>query len=210
SCRFKESIFKEFILVEDSLEGTLQAIHFSDMEYNNKSDDGPLPIFSLAKLDNSSAETTIRLKGNFTDIVLEEQVTYRLYKRYFDINTVKILKMLKELDKKENSLFLNILKNPNTWGNSLSEKYTYLKELKDIALKLCDEFSMSPSQREIAENLLEKRLQIVWGPPGSGKTHFLALFVTWYLTVVKSRTEKKNCIIGITAYTKAAIDNLLE
>ncbi|CAG8472272.1 33118_t:CDS:2, partial [Racocetra persica] len=210
SFTFKKTILKEFILVEDTLQGTLKAIRFSDIKYKNKSYDCQLPIFSLDDVDNCSTGITIQLKGKFTDLELKKDATYRLYKRYLDLNTNKILEMLKKIDKKENSLFLNILKDPNTWGSPSSEKYTYSKELKDTALKLCDKFSMSPSQKDIATELLEKRLQIVWGPPGSGKTHFLALFVTWYLTAVIPRTEKKNCIIGITAYTKSAIDNLLE
>ncbi|CAG8482670.1 10470_t:CDS:10, partial [Racocetra fulgida] len=150
SFTFKKTLLKEFIL------GTLKAIRFNDIKYKNKSYGCPLSIFSLEDVDNCSTGIIIQLKGKFTDLELKKDATYRLYKRYLDLNTDKILKMLKKIDMKENSLFLNILKNPNIWGSHSSEEYTYSKELKDTALKLCDKFSMSPSQKEIATELLEK------------------------------------------------------
>jgi hypothetical protein len=57
------------------------------------------------------------------------------------------------------------LRDPNAWGSrSLAEEQQF-KEIKSTALKLRDSFSMSPSQKEISAELLERRLQIVWGPP---------------------------------------------
>jgi hypothetical protein len=44
-----------------------------------------------------------------------------------------------------------------------------------------------------------------WVTQGSGKTHFLALFVVWYLTYLANKSVR----IGITAYTRAAVHNLL-
>ncbi|CAG8586544.1 6755_t:CDS:10, partial [Racocetra fulgida] len=78
---------------------------------------------------------------------------------------------------------------PNAWGSSQSEEHTYPKELEETALGLRDSFSMSPSQKEIAATILKKRLQIVWGPPS---------------------TENQNFMIGVTAFTRSAIDNLLD
>ncbi|CAG8808849.1 39004_t:CDS:2, partial [Gigaspora margarita] len=184
--------------------GTRKAICFSDMKYKNKSK-CPLPVLSLKKVDNGHEDIIIQLKGKFTNMTLKNNATYRLYERYVDFNTDKVLKVLEKIDgEQENSLFLNILKDPKEF--SLSGKRQHPKELNDI-LEQCDKFSMSQSQKKIAQELLKKRLQIVWGPPGSGKTHFLALFVTWYLTSVISR--ETNFIIGITACTNDAIDNLL-
>ena len=34
---------------------------------------------------------------------------------------------------------------------------------------------MTPSQLAAFEGILEHGLRLVWGPPGTGKTHFLAL-----------------------------------
>ncbi|CAG8715862.1 20934_t:CDS:10, partial [Dentiscutata erythropus] len=206
------SSMKEFILVEDTAEGILEAIRFSDMEYKDKQFGYPLNVLSLVSIDDTDpAHRVIQLKGTIKKSI-SVGTTYRLYKRFVDFNTDKILKMLIEIDEQPSSIFLDLLSDPNAWGSSLSEEHTYPKELKDTALELRDSFSMSPSQKEIAAVILEKRMQIVWGPPGSGKTHFLALFVTWYLSTLKPKpTENnKNFMIGVTAFTRSAIDNLLE
>ncbi|RIB26034.1 hypothetical protein C2G38_2164525 [Gigaspora rosea] len=206
------SNIKEFILVDDTAEGILEAIRFSDMDYKDKLFGYPLTVLSLSSIDNTDpTQRVIQLKGTFKKNI-NVGTTYRLYKRYIDFNTDKILKMLIEIDEQPSSIFLDLLSDPNKWGSSLSEEHTYPKELKDTALELRDSFSMSPSQKEIAAVILDKRLQIVWGPPGSGKTHFLALFVTWYLSAFKPKPieNNKNFMIGITAFTRSAIDNLLE
>jgi len=56
------------------------------------------------------------------------------------------------------------LNDPNAWGCSLIEE-EQPKEMKNRALKLLESFSMSSSQKGISAKLLERRLQIVWGPP---------------------------------------------
>ncbi|CAI2164758.1 18981_t:CDS:10 [Funneliformis geosporum] len=208
---------KEFILVEDNPEGVLEAIRFPDMKYRNKFFGYPLSVVCLYDINNSDPQKReIWLKGVFKKKLTGDSVNeYRLYKRYLDFNLDKVLTMLTEIDERndDKSAFLDLLKNPNAWGSrSLTEEVEQFKEIKATALKLRDAFSMSPSQKEISAELLEKRLQIVWGPPGSGKTHFLALFITWYLSTVKPKPTgtNTNYIIGVTAFTRAAIDNLLE
>ncbi|RIB13284.1 hypothetical protein C2G38_1747950 [Gigaspora rosea] len=210
SHKLETNNFTNFILTEDSAEGTREAICFSDMKYKKKFSGCPLPVLALIKVVDNSESIAIHLKGEFQKkrSKLQKNAKFRLYKRYLDFNTDKILGMLINIDKQKNSLSLEILKDPNAWSTSLPEKLP--EKLKTIALNKCDSFT--PSQKKISEALLEKRLQIIWGPPGSGKTHFLALFVTWYLTEVIPllREKKANTIIGITANTNTTIDNLLE
>ncbi|CAG8436837.1 10403_t:CDS:10 [Funneliformis mosseae] len=208
---------KEFILVEDNPEGVLEAIRFPDMKYRNKFFGYPLSVVCLYDINNSDPQKReIWLKGVFKKrLTGDSNNVYRLYKRYLDFNLDKVLSMLTEIDERndDKSVFLDLLKDPNAWGSrSLTEEVEQFKEIKATALKLRDAFSMSPSQKEISAELLEKRLQIVWGPPGSGKTHFLALFITWYLSTVKPKPTSANAnyIIGVTAFTRAAIDNLLD
>ncbi|CAG8499418.1 25214_t:CDS:10, partial [Cetraspora pellucida] len=190
--------------------GMLEAIRFSDMKFKDKLFGYyPLPVLALTKVEGNK----IQLKGKFKEKMnSNDNITYRLYKRYIDFNTDRILKMLINIDERSSSLFLDLLKDPNKWGSTLPEEHDDSKKLKSTALALRNAFSMSPSQKDISESLLKKRLQIIWGPPGSGKTHFLALFVTWYLTEVKPQPvgSNRNFNIGITACTRTAIDNLLE
>ncbi|RIA89830.1 hypothetical protein C1645_806056 [Glomus cerebriforme] len=205
---------KDFILVEDNPEGVLKAILFPDMKYRDKFFGYPLSVVCLNEVDNSDPQKRmIHLKGFFKDKFTVNKI-YRLYRRYIDFNLDKVSMMLTEIDERDSdkSVFMNLLKDPNTWGSSLIEEQQQFKDIKNTALKLRDSFSMSPSQKEISAELLERRLQIVWGPPGSGKTHFLALFTTWYLSTAKPKptVSNKNYIIGVTAFTRAAIENLLD
>ncbi|PKY29828.1 P-loop containing nucleoside triphosphate hydrolase protein [Rhizophagus irregularis] len=200
------STFKDFIVVKDNPEDVLKAIHFPDMKYRDKYS-YPLSVVCIKEVENQDPQTQIiYLKGSFMEELIENE-TYRLYKRYFNFNLDKILTILTEIDEQDDnkSIFLNLLKDPNAWGSSLIEEH--FGEVENTALKLQDSFSMSPSQKEISDKLLlGRRLQIIWGPPGSGKTHFLALFTTWYLSTVKT----SNYIVGVTAFTRAAIENLLD
>ncbi|CAG8504339.1 2545_t:CDS:10 [Diversispora eburnea] len=211
---FESKTFKEFILVDDSQEGVMEAIRFPDMKFQDKFYGFPLSVLSIVGVnENDPLHRFIHLKGIYKkNMKADSSSIYRLYKRYLDFNLNKVLKMLVEIDEREDerSVFLDVLKDPNKWGSSLSLE-NESKEIKSMALELRDLFGMSPSQKNISAKLLDRRLQIVWGPPGSGKTHFLALFLTWYLTSLRPKPtdNNKNFLVGITAFTRAAIDNLM-
>ncbi|CAG8439802.1 2567_t:CDS:10 [Acaulospora morrowiae] len=207
---------KEFILVDDTPEarGVLEAIRFPDMKYRAEFRRYPLTMLCIQESINTvPSRKFIHVRGKFKKRI-DNTSTYRLYRRYIDFNLDKVLKTLIEIDEREyeRSVFLDILKDPNTWGSTFPFESMNSKETKNLALKLRDSFGMSSSQKNISAKLLDRRLQIVWGPPGSGKTHFLSLFLTWYLTSMRPRPagNNRNFIVGITAFTRAAIDNLLE
>ncbi|CAB4398827.1 unnamed protein product [Rhizophagus irregularis] len=194
----ESSLYKSFILVEDNSEAVLKAIQFSDMKYRADYSKSPLLLVDIFKVDDSDLQKKIYLKGTFSTN-LKKEIKYRLYKRYYDYNLDRVMDTLTTMDKRNEheSVFMNLLKDPNKWA--LTEEVEQFKKIK---------LQMSPSQEEISKKILERRLQIVWGPPGSGKTHFLSLFTTWYLSEYKCKLTK-NYIVGVTAFTRAAIENLL-
>jgi hypothetical protein len=66
---------------------------------------------------------------------------------------------------------------------------------------------MTSSQLEAFDGIVDRRLQLVWGPPGTGKTHFLALAI---LCLVEAhRRASLPYKVLVTAFTHAAIDNCL-
>ena len=67
-------------------------------------------------------------------------------------------------------------------------------------------FSLTPSQAEAWRTIARSRVTAVWGPPGTGKTHFLAALA---LGLCGARRRRRRCWILISAMTHAAIDNLL-
>ncbi|KAG2188163.1 hypothetical protein INT44_000914 [Umbelopsis vinacea] len=199
----KVTTMLEYILVDDSDEGSLEAILFPDLKFRAQMQSLPLPAFDI--YDINPTDNTILMKGTFKRAYLNEGEFYRIYQRYTDFTVDKALQTLRDVDQRgEQSIFVQLLKNPNQWAE---QNVDHLKpgNLRIAVRRLRDEFGMSPSQQVISNKTMQRRLQIVWGPPGSGKTHFLALFVVWYLTYFADKSVR----IGITAYTRAAVHNLL-
>jgi hypothetical protein len=71
------------------------------------------------------------------------------------------------------------------------------------------------AQHQVFSNLLSRRLQCVWGPPGSGKTHFASTAVA-IMAQARMSEAKENESPGrpfrvlVTAFTHSSIDNLIE
>jgi len=66
---------------------------------------------------------------------------------------------------------------------------------------------MNPMQRTVFEWLRTHGLTVVWGPPGTGKTAFLAGAVVRLLHL--AHVEGRPLRVFVTAFTTAAIDNLV-
>eukprot|EP00026_Physarum_polycephalum_P000356 Phypoly_transcript_00356.p1 GENE.Phypoly_transcript_00356~~Phypoly_transcript_00356.p1 ORF type:complete len:1651 (+),score=274.07 Phypoly_transcript_00356:129-5081(+) len=108
-------------------------------------------------------------------------------------------------------ILLQIISSPKQWISVAPEdefgtplKYEadrVIHELADFGLK------MHPSQAILWDKLAANRLQLVWGPPGTGKTHFLALSI-----LILLETHRRLNIpytIGVTAFTHIALEHLL-
>ncbi len=112
-----------------------------------------------------------------------------LHPRFQDSNTDKILACLRELDTEPKSHFLRLLR------GELQGKLPTLPCARGLAL--------TPSQSQALEHLRRHRLTLIWGPPGTGKTYFLA-------TALKGLLQANPGLrVGVTAFTNAAIDNLV-
>jgi AAA domain len=67
--------------------------------------------------------------------------------------------------------------------------------------------ALTPSQCAVRDKIERNRLTLVHGPPGTGKTHSLALIV---LTMLEAyRRLAQPCTVLLTAFTHLAIENLL-
>ena len=130
-----------------------------------------------------------------------------LQPRYVDSNTQKLTARLRK------DAELDMRGRPTLAKQLLCETARF--GLREPALKLrMTELSyaqvkrrcpMTESQSEIYDAVLKQALTIVWGPPGSGKTYFLAaticrLLITAHLTNVPLR-------VLVTAYTHEALNH---
>ena len=111
-------------------------------------------------------------------------------------------------------LFLDILRDPQHWGVRTEPLWGGLPDPAgpESARRLCRLLDqpgrMTHSQRSIYKRLVEEaRLQIVWGPPGAGKTYCLASLICRF--ALRAKFVGYTMRVLVTAVTHEAIDNLL-
>ena len=144
---------------------------------------------------------------------------FRLLRRYVDFNTPKILRNFLEIDvssRTKKSLFLRLLEDPNQVGQSAVSNQienareearlnALYRQLRDLGNSDATQLVFQRSQRRVMQSILKRQATIAWGPPGTGKTHTLALSVLYLLEILYLNTTDK-VVVWMTAVTNAAIE----
>jgi hypothetical protein len=144
---------------------------------------------------------------------------FRLLRRLVDFNISKILRNFLEMDvtsRTQKNFFLRLLEDPNQVGQTalpnqvenareevrLNGLYRQLRDLGNLdALQLV----FQRSQRRVMHSILKRQVTIAWGPPGTGKTHTLALSILYLLEILYLNSKEK-VVVWMTAVTNAAIE----
>ena len=113
---------------------------------------------------------------------------FHLHPRYSDFLSERQAQRLRADDDDGDSLLLALLEHPRPLGDPFPP------------VAVAAPPGLTRSQRQAFDNVLGHRLTLVWGPPGTGKTHFLAA------TIAALSPELK---IAVTAFTHSAVENLL-
>ncbi|ESK97371.1 aaa atpase [Moniliophthora roreri MCA 2997] len=179
-------------------------------------------------LDGENTQVSIQTWGG-ADIQFVLGKRYRLSPRLVDFNTAKILSTLFELDLRcstgEPVPFLQLVLDPNLFRRESrsAQSEEFLKALRRAGVKIQSLFQqlkgldvesagpllLKASQDRAAQHVLMNRLSVIWGPPGTGKTHTIALSLLRLLNVQYSLGDKGSKIVFITAMTHAAIEAIL-
>jgi len=144
---------------------------------------------------------------------------FRLLRRYIDFNTPKLLRNFLEIDsasRTRKGLFLRLLENPNEVGHrpvlyeteNMREEArlnNLYRELRDLGNIDAEQLVFHRSQRRVMHSILKRQVTIAWGPPGTGKTHTLALSILYLLEILYLNTSEK-VMVCMTAVTNAAIE----
>ncbi|KAF9092872.1 Tripartite DNA replication factor [Mortierella sp. AD031] len=145
------------------------------------------------------------------ELCLTEDEHYILERRELNVTLTTSMKKLVEMN--ENSrLFLKLISNPNKWGEERPDKTAdvFLESIANSTRR----YDMTISQEQAFTRVIGNRLQIIWGPPGSGKTHFLALAILRFVDILRSLEIKGKGqgpqTIVLTAFTHSAINNLVK
>jgi hypothetical protein len=144
---------------------------------------------------------------------------FRLLRRFVDFNISKILRNFLEIDvasRTQKNFFLRLLEDPNQVGQSalrnqvengreevrLNGLYRQLRDLGDLDAA---QLVFQRSQRRVMQSILKRQVTIAWGPPGTGKTHTLALSILYLLEILYLNSTEK-VVVWMTAVTNAAIE----
>ncbi len=202
--------FPAWLLVRDSEEGRRAQVEYADYWYRKKAYGGPdSPHRAIVGVEEVRSGTDgryrLRLKyaRPFRDSPPARGERFLLYPRFTDFTTDRIVRFLEDLDGAGDTFFTDLLRNPE----EAAERLPLSRKVETAASRLEEALAFTPSQREAYRAIRQQRVTAVWGPPGTGKTHFLAATILG-LAAAHARAGLPFRVL-VTAYTHAAIENLL-
>jgi hypothetical protein len=208
--------FPVWLLVRDNEEGRRAQVEYADYWYRNKIHGGPdSPHRAIAGVVeiHTSPGGAVRLRleyaRKFKDGTPRAGERFLLYQRFTDFTTDPLVRFLEELDQSRSGdagragLFLQLLRRPE----EAATPSPLPAKVRMAATRLADRLDFTPSQHEAYRTICGQRVTAVWGPPGTGKTHFLASAIV-ALSAAYARAGQPFRVL-VTAFTHAAIENLL-
>ncbi|MDG1480100.1 MAG: AAA family ATPase [Myxococcota bacterium] len=126
---------------------------------------------------------------------------YLLYPRHTDFTTGNVIDFLASLEGAR-SLLVSLLRDPTT--SVAGTLHAAVQPHLDAAAA---PLGLTESQTAAWRAVCCQRITAVWGPPGTGKTHFLASLIIG-LAWAHAKADRPFSVV-ISAFTNAAIENLL-
>ncbi|HWG47169.1 MAG TPA: AAA domain-containing protein [Gemmataceae bacterium] len=208
--------FPAWLLVRDNDDGRRAQVEYADYWYRNKLHGGPdSPHRVVVGVEDihTAARGAVRLRLHyvrpFKDGTPSHGERFLLYQRFTDFTTDPIVRFLEELDQATDgddgpaALFLQLLHHPEESATPLPLP----AKVRPAVSRLDKQLALTPSQRSAFQAICRQRVTAVWGPPGTGKTHFLAATIVG-LAAAHARAGLPFRVL-VTAFTHAAIENLL-
>jgi DNA replication ATP-dependent helicase Dna2 len=208
--------FPAWLLVRDNDDGRRAQVEYADYWYRNKIHGGPdsphraiVGVVEIHTLPGGAARLRLEYARKFKDRMPKAGERFLLYQRFTDFTTDPLVHFLEELDQATDGsagpagLFLQLLRQPEDAATPLPLP----AKVRTTATRLAERLDFTPSQREAYRTICGQRVTAVWGPPGTGKTHFLASTIV-ALSAAYARAGRPFRVL-VTAFTHAAIENLL-
>ena len=126
-----------------------------------------------------------------------------LHRRFTDFNSDRVAKCLDRLDARPDGDLLALVRDPAGFARPLTD----VGPVGPAAGGSGAGERFTESQSRAFQALCARRLTLVWGPPGTGKTYFLARATLSLVAAFAKRGRPLR--VAITAFTHAAIENLL-
>jgi hypothetical protein len=202
-----ESDFPDRLIVPEGSQGEREQMSYNDYRYRQalyspRGKDIWIASVPAVEVPEGSAQVshlTVDIRGRHT---LGPRARAVLHPRYTDWNANRIVDCLAVLDTQPDNALVRLIRQPTDFAETLPIS----RDVHETCAAL-SERGFTSSQRQAFQHLTTARLTLVWGPPGTGKTYFLArallcLAEAYWQTGVALR-------VGVTAFTHAAIENLL-
>ncbi len=202
--------FPQWLLVCDNDAGRRAQAEYADYWYRNQFHGGPdsphRAVVGVREI-TTRPDGTVTLRLNYGRAFQGGQPLrgerFLLYQRFTDFTTDRVVRFLEELDQSGAGGFLQLLQKPEEAATPQPLPKAVAAASDKLALML----DFTPSQREAYDAICRQRVTAVWGPPGTGKTHFLAATIH-ALAEAHARARKPFRVL-VSAYTHAAIENVL-
>jgi hypothetical protein len=196
--------WSNWLLTADHEAGRRARLSYADFTYRRAQYAPKNLDLALASIHHRESDAVIRLRLTPSQAFTSPApgATLFLEPRFTDWTTEPLLAELGAIDSDIDPWFVELLSDPLAARSSIDSP-----AVRSAALRLATTHGMTRSQLLAFQDVLDFSLQLVWGPPGTGKTHFLALAV---LCLVEAHRQQERPIrVLITAMTNTAIDNCL-
>ncbi|MBA2937022.1 AAA family ATPase [Paenibacillus sp. CGMCC 1.16610] len=195
-----------WLLSEDYFQGELAHNGFYDYKYKDKffvPKNASLYYASIQNIwqDDYGWLVQLEITGD-RKFTLDTGRSYTLNTRFTDWTTERVLKTIRSLDE-EHHWCSHFLTAPASWASSLTSYSVNDSELEIMLEKS----GFTSSQKEAFRHLTEQKLTLLWGPPGTGKTHFIAKALL--LLIEQAKVSARPLKILVSAFSHAAIENCL-
>ena len=202
------------LLTEDSEDGDMAQMRFADYAWRNRFGVPSKAALVFAEIvgeidiegDRRRFSLSIKPGPEFPRIVPGRR--YLLHPAFTDFNTDRVIGRLREIDQACAASVTTVLTSPHSLlGPRTALKGPVRKEIERLLKRRERRDCFTASQLDALNYIIDNQLTLVWGPPGTGKTHFLALAV---LTLLEAAARAGRPMrILVTAFTHAAIENCL-